>query len=293
MTFVFGTAVIATLKHHDTGQVDYRLGALMFVGIALRIEGGSRLVFGLEALGIAEAVVGIAYIFVLAAIGLLFTRSALNGDDEGDDEAGDGDASDESGGSNGDDDIPAIAQKVQSYNIPPMMTLADGQKASLWTISGVSAGVGVISGFLGVGGGFVRMPAIYYVIGTSLAAAVGTSLFTGLLSGGVGAFTYGRAGVIDLGIVTALLLGSALGARIGSGATAYVNEDDVTIYFGIMLLIASIAVALGEAAAWLSMPVLDQISFVLLVGSALFVCATILYHGALAVRRERGTPPSA
>jgi len=69
MTFVFGTAVIATLKHHDTGQVDYRLGALMFVGIALGIEGGSRLVFGLEALGIAEAVVGIAYIFVLAAIG--------------------------------------------------------------------------------------------------------------------------------------------------------------------------------------------------------------------------------
>jgi len=110
----------------------------------------------------------------------------LNGDDEGDDEAGDGDASDESGGSNGDDDIPAIAQKVQSYNIPPMMTLADGQKASLWTISGVSAGVGVISGFLGVGGGFVRMPAIYYVIGTSLAAAVGTSLFTGLLSGASG-----------------------------------------------------------------------------------------------------------
>jgi len=189
--------------------------------------------------------------------------------------------------------ISPIAQKVQSYNIPPMMTLADGQKALLWTISGVSAGVGVISGFLGVGGGFVRMPAIYYVIGTSLAAAVGTSLFTGLLSGGVGAFTYGRAGVIDLGIVTALLLGSALSPRIGSGATAYVNEDDVTIYFGIMLLIASIAVALGEAAAWLSMPVLDQISFVLLVGSALFVCATILYHGALAVRRERGTPPSA
>jgi len=37
MTFVFGTAVIATLKHHDTGQVDYRLGALMFVGIALGI----------------------------------------------------------------------------------------------------------------------------------------------------------------------------------------------------------------------------------------------------------------
>lgn len=284
MTFVFGTAVIATLKHHDSGQVDYRLGGLMFVGMALGIEGGSRLVFGLEALGIADAVVGVAYVLVLATIGSLFTRSALNDDES--EAAADGDADPDESGE--DDDVPAIAQKIQSYEIPPMMTLADGQRASLWTISGVSAAVGVISGFLGVGGGFVRMPAIYYVIGTSLAAAVGTSLFTGLLSGGVGAFTYGRAGVIDLGIVSALLVGSALGARIGSGATAYVNEDDVTIYFGIMLLVASAAVALGEGARWLSMPVLDQVSFVLLVGSALFVCAVILYHGALAVRRERG-----
>ena len=291
MAFVFGTAVIATMKHHDSGQVDYRLGALMFVGIALGIEAGSRLVFGLEVLGIAEAVVGIAYVVVLAAIGLLFTRSALN-DAAEDGDGADGDSNDDPGGPSGDDDVPAIAQTIQSYEVPPMMTLADGQRASLWTISGVSAGVGVVSGFLGVGGGFVRMPAIYYVIGTSLAAAVGTSLFTGLLSGGVGAFTYGRAGVIDLGIVTALLLGSALGARIGSGATAYVNEDDVTIYFGLMLLVASVAVALGEAAAWLSRPVLDHVSFVLLVGSALFVCAIILYHGALAVRQDRGPSTS-
>ncbi len=281
MAFVFGTAVIATMKHHDAGQVDYRLGALMFVGITVGIELGSRLVFGLEVLGIASVVVGVAYVVLLAVIGVLFTRSALN---QGDDDAD----SDEDGGT--DDEVPAIARKIKSYNLPPMMTLADGSKASLWTISGVGGGVGLVSGFLGVGGGFVRMPAIYYVIGTSLAAAVGTSLFGGLMSGAVGAFTYGRAGVIDLGIVTALLIGSSLGARIGSSATAYVNEDDVTIYFGIMLLVASLAVGLGELAEWLAMPVLDRASFVLLIGSALFVCATILYHGALAVRRTRRVP---
>ena len=292
MAFVFGTAVIATLKHHDAGQVDYRLGALMFVGITVGIELGSRLVFGLEVLGIAGVVVGVAYVILLAAIGILFTRSALN--DEAD-AAGDG--SDAESGHAADDvpedDVPEIARKIKSYNIPPMMTLADGSEASLWTISGVGGAVGLISGFLGVGGGFVRMPAIYYLIGTSLAAAVGTSLFGGLMSGGVGAFTYGRAGVIDLGIVTALLLGSALGARIGSGATAYVDEDDVTIYFGLMLLIASLAVALGEVSAWLAIPVLDRVSFVLLIGSALFVCAVILYHGALAVRERRDVAPSA
>jgi uncharacterized membrane protein YfcA len=281
MAFVFGTAVIATLKHHDSGQVDYRLGALMFVGITVGIELGSRLVFGLEMLGVASVVVGVAYVVLLAAIGILFTRSALTDEAAAESE----DATD--------DDVPEVAQAIKSYNVPPMMTLADGSEASLWTISGVGGGVGLISGFLGVGGGFVRMPAVYYLIGTSLAAAVGTSLFGGLMSGAVGAFTYGRAGVIDLGVVTALLLGSALGARIGSGATAYVDEDDVTIYFGLMLLTASLAVALGEVSAWLAIPVLDRISFVLLIGSALFVCAVILYHGAVAVRGGHDAAPSA
>jgi uncharacterized membrane protein YfcA len=299
MAFVFGTAVIATLKHHDAGQVDYRLGALMFVGITVGIELGSRLVFALEVLGVASAVVGVAYVVLLAAIGVLFTRSALADEegaagDDAEDAAGEGaeDAAGEGATDGASDDVPEIARKIKSYHIPPMTTLADGSEASLWTISGVGGGVGLISGFLGVGGGFVRMPAIYYLIGTSLAAAVGTSLFGGLMSGAVGAFTYGRAGVVDVGIVTALLLGSALGARIGSGATAYVDEDDVTVYFGLMLLTASLAVALGEASAWLSVPALDRVSFLLLIGSALFVCAVILYHGVVAIREGPDAAPS-
>ncbi len=282
MAFVFGTAVIATLKHHDVGEVDYKLGALMFVGIALGIEAGSMLVFFLEALGHAEVVVGAVYVLLLAGIGLLFTRSAIKqgSDDDGDEPVDD-------------DDIPEIAKRIKSYNIPPMVTLTDGSKASLWTISGVGGGVGVVSGFLGVGGGFIRMPAIYYVIGIPLAAAVGTSLFGALMSGAVGAFTYGLSGVIDFGVVTALLIGSALGARIGSASTAYVDESDVTIYFGIMLLLASLAVAFGELANWLEMPIFDTVSFVLLIGSSVFVTAVILYYGIEAVREQpRTTNPA-
>ncbi|RQH02283.1 sulfite exporter TauE/SafE family protein [Natrarchaeobius oligotrophus] len=274
MAFVFGTAVIATMKHHDVGQVDYKLGALMFVGIALGIEAGKMLVYGLEAIGQAEVVVGTAYVVLLAVIGVLFLRSAINQSSDDGDEPQSG------------DDIPEIAKKIKSYNIPPMVTLTDGSKASMWTISGVGGGVGVVSGFLGVGGGFIRMPAIYYLIGVPLAAAVGTSLFGALMSGAVGTFTYGLDGVVDFGVVTALLAGSALGARIGSGATAYVDEDDVTIYFGIMLLLASLAVGLGELANWLAMPILDTASFVLLVGSSAFVTTVIFYYGAQAVRTK-------
>lgn len=147
MAFVFGTAVIATLKHNDIGQVDYKLGGLMFAGIVLGIEAGKMLVFGLKALGRAELVVGIAYILLLAAIGLVFTRNALRQTNE-DDATGESDSDP--------NDIPELAKTIKSYDIPPMVTLTDGSRASMWVISGVGGGVGVVSGFLGVGGGLDR-----------------------------------------------------------------------------------------------------------------------------------------
>ncbi|RQG95514.1 sulfite exporter TauE/SafE family protein [Natrarchaeobius chitinivorans] len=274
LAFYFGTSVIAVLKHYDIGQVDYKLGAIMFVVLSIGIELGSRLVFGLEALGIANFVTGVAYVVLLAGIGALFLRRASNLEDDEDDA---GDVSD--------DEIPPVGQKIQSYSVPPMISLTAGGRASLWTISGAGGSVGLVSGLIGVGGGFIRMPAIYYLIGTPLSAAVGTSLFAGLFSGAFGAFTYGMSGSVDLTVVSLLLVGSALGARIGSAATATVDEDDVIVYFGIMMVLASAGIALSELANWLGTGALDLVSVLLLVGSSFAVASMILYQ----VVRSGGT----
>ncbi|TYL37409.1 permease [Natronococcus pandeyae] len=266
LAFYFGTSVIAVLKHYDVGQVDYKLGAILFVVLSIGIELGSRLVFGLEALGIANLVTGVAYVVLLAGIGALFLRRAANLDDE--------DADDE----DVDDEIPAIGQKIQSYTVPPMISLTSGGRASLWTISGAGGSVGLVSGLIGVGGGFIRMPAIYYLIGTPLTAAVGTSLFAGLFSGAFGTFTYGMSGSVDLTVVSLLLVGSALGARIGSAATTIVEEDDVIVYFGLMMVLASAGIALSELANWLGTGALDLVSVFLLVGSSFAVALMILYQ---------------
>ena len=280
LAFYFGTSVIAVMKHYDIGHVNYRLGAILFVGLTIGIEGGRILVFGLEEMGIASLVTGIAYVVLLAGIGAIFLRRALATDATADEQT------------ESEDDIPAIAQHIQSYNIPPMVSLATGGRASLWTISGTGGVVGLIAGMLGVGGGFMRMPAIYYVIGTPLAAAVGTSLFAGLFSGAFGAFTYGISGSVDLGTVAVLLVGSALGARIGSAATTIVEEDAVIIYFGIMMLLASVAIGLSEIGEWLDIAFIDVLSVLLLVGSAFFVGSMVLYQAAQALRRRNalGSP---
>lgn len=285
LAFYFGTSVIAVLKHYDIGQVNYKLGAILFVTLSIGIELGSNLVFALERLGVAELITGVAYVIMLAGIGILFLRRAMNLSD---------DAEIDENAETIDEEIPAVAQKIQSYRIPPMISLASGGRASLWTMSGAGGSVGVLSGLLGVGGGFMRMPAIYYLIGTPLTVAVGTSLFAGLFSGAYGAFTYGMSGSVDLPVVTMLLVGSALGARLGSAATTIVEEDDVIIYFGIMMMLASAGVGFSELANWIGYGGLDILSVVLLVGSSFFVGSIILYSAARAYSRSsEGTTPTA
>jgi uncharacterized membrane protein YfcA len=291
MAFVFGTAVIATLKHHDLGQVDYKLGGLMIVGTSVGIEVGRIGVFYLEELGLASGVIGVTYVVLLGAIGVFVTRNALKND-----------GSDSSGGGNHEaadegidpDAIPDIAKKIQSYRVPPMMTIAGGIQVSLWMVLGVAFATGLLSGFLGVGGGFIRMPAMFYLIGVPVPVAVGTDLFEIVFSGGIGSFLYGLEGGVDLSIVAPLLAGSALGARIGSAATGIVDEGDIKIYFGLMLLGGSIAVAFQQAGDYLGIEVFNTVGFALILLSAFMVSGAVIYSTITTMRSQASaSAPSA
>ncbi|MFC6872399.1 sulfite exporter TauE/SafE family protein [Halobellus marinus] len=282
LAFVFGTSVIATLKHRDLGQVDYKLGVLMIAGTTLGIEVGKRMVLYLETLGLAGSIISVTYVVLLGGIGLFVTYEAIRGDDGGgvDHEAADAEVDAE--------DIPDIAKKIQSYRVPPMISLRGGISVSLWMILGVAFATGLLSGFLGVGGGFIRMPALFYLIGVPVPIAVGTDLFEIVFSGGIGSFLYAMDGGVDLSIVVPLLAGSALGARLGSAATSIVDESEIKVYFGLMLLGGSVAVAVREVGSYLEIPVLDTVSLVLILGSALLVSGMVVYSSLVELRRGAG-----
>ncbi len=295
MAFVFGTAVIATLKHHDLGQVDYKLGAIMIVGTTVGIEAGRASVFYLEDLGLADGIISVVYVFLLGGIGLLVTREALNGDD-GDDDGGSAGPGHETGGGTAlsDYEVPATAKRIQeTVRIPPMVTLRGDVRVSAWVITTVAFATGLLSGFLGVGGGFIRMPAMIYAIGVPVPVAVGTDLFEIVFSGGIGSYLYGQSGGVDLGIVAPLLFGSALGARIGSAATAVVDADDIKVYFGGMLLAGSLAVGIGEVGSYVGSPVLESIGLFLVIGAAVVVAAAVVYSTLRSLRASHDTPASA
>ncbi|WP_434531676.1 sulfite exporter TauE/SafE family protein (plasmid) [Haloarcula sp. NS06] len=282
LAFVFGTSVIATLKHRDMGQVDYKLGVLMIAGTTAGIEAGKEIVIHLEALGLAGSIISVTYVVLLGGIGAFVTYEALRGGDSGD--GIDHDAAEDDIDA---DDIPEIAKTIQSYRIPPMISLRGGVSVSLWMILGVAFVTGLLSGFLGVGGGFIRMPALFYLIGVPVPIAVGTDLFEIVFSGGLGSFLYALDGGVDLSIVLPLLAGSALGARVGSAATSIVDEDEIKVYFGLMLLGGALAVAVREIGNVYGIDVLNTVSLVLILGSALLVSGAVVYSSITALREER------
>jgi uncharacterized membrane protein YfcA len=281
LAFVFGTSVIATLKHRDLGQVDYKLGILMIAGTTAGIEVGKLGLEALQHMGLADTVVSVAYVFLLGGIGAFVTREALKSSGGGGishDVDEDADPSDE--------DIPDIAKKIQSYKIPPMISVRGGFTVSLWMILLVAFATGLLSGFLGVGGGFIRMPALFYLVGVPVPVAVGTDLFEIVFSGGIGSFLYAQSGAVDLSIVVPLLAGSALGARVGAAATSLVDEEGIKVYFGVMLLLGAIAVAVRKVGNAYEVPMADTASLIIILGAALLVSGAVVWSSIKELRSE-------
>ena len=282
LAFVFGTSVIATLKHRDLGQVDYKLGLSMIVGTTAGIEVGKIGLHWLQRIGLANVVVNVSYVGLLGGIGAFVTYRAL-GDGSG------GFGPDEDADAPGDRELPPIAQKIQSYRVPPMLELRGGVVVSLWMVLFVAFATGLLSGFLGVGGGFIRMPALFYLVGVPVPVAVGTDLFEIVFSGGFGSFLYALDGAVDLTIVVPLLSGSALGARLGAAATSVVEEDDIQVYFGVMLLLGAVAVAIRQIGGVIDAPVLDTVALVVIVGAALLVSGAIVVSSVRELRTGERT----
>ena len=121
-----------------------------------------------------------------------------------------------------------------------------GFTCSAWLPIFVSYLTGVLAGFLGIGGGLLRMPALVYLVGCPTHIAVGTDLFEVMISGLYGAFTYSLKGRIELVAVFVMLTGAAIGAQIGTVATKYSKGYGIRLAFGSAVLCCMISIILKQ-----------------------------------------------
>jgi uncharacterized membrane protein YfcA len=254
MAHIAGKSIVATMKHRKFGNVDLKLGIIMIIGTAVGIELGATLIMWLEEIGRVDAVVRYTYMVLLFGLGtyMLYEYFKLTKGTAAKEKKVVSDAG-----------TSALALKMQSIKIPPMVNLTvSGFTISIWVILIIAAITGFVAGFLGVGGGFLRMPALMYVIGSPTKIAVGTDLFEVMISGAYGAFSYAIRGRVELIAAVIMLLGASVGAQFGTLATQYVRGLKIRLYFAVTMMLAGVSVIFkhiagtykaiysGELSAW-------------------------------------------
>jgi len=250
LAHMFGKSIVATAKHRKMGNVDMKLGILSIVGSVIGVEIGARNVMWLTKLGIAGPVVRYVYIFLLFGLGIYMLYDYATKDKRAAAQAAKVAVAARAG-------VAPPAKK--SWNLPPLIHFpASGITISFWTVTGVFLFTGWLSGFLGVGGGFIRMPALIYIIGCPTAIAVGTDLFSVLFSGAYGCLTYGIKGRVEVFAAILMLCGASVGAQIGVTAVKYIRGYGIRLLFAIMVLLAGISVCLKQfkfntASQWMVM----------------------------------------
>ena len=261
---IAGKSMIATIRHAKFGNVDVKLGLAMLVFTMVGIEIGARVVIYLEALGLVGPVIRWIYVGFLSIIFLMILTDILKKlKMEKEAKAGGGDVDKKSRGLD-------LSTPLHKIKIPPMMHFKQaGIYCSMWLPGMVGLVTGVLAGFLGIGGGMLRMPALIYFVGCPTHVAVGTDLFEVMISGLYGAFTFTLKGRIELIAVVVMLCGAAIGAQIGTIATKYSRGLGILFWFMVCIVVCMISIILKQYG-------FVTIAGVLILGIVFIVCGVII-----------------
>ncbi|MFZ0050742.1 MAG: sulfite exporter TauE/SafE family protein [Desulfobaccales bacterium] len=135
-----------------------------------------------------------------------------------------------------------LAQKLQSLQIPPMITFDEdlvpgGNQISAIFVAVCGAIVGLVAAIMGVGGGFLTFPMFVYMLGVSSFTTVGTDILQIIYTGGFASISqYAIYGFIFYTLAMGLLLGSLLGIQIGALTTKVVKGMYIRGFYAITIL---------------------------------------------------------
>ena len=245
MNFVIGTdlahmtgkSIVATHRHRTLGHVDMKLGMYMVLGTIVGVEIGARFIEALEDTGAIDITIGITYIVILSGISIFTGWESIRAiqmvrTDQIDVQDAVG--------------FKGLTKRIRAINIPPMVSfpVSGIESISIWMVLGVGLFTGLLAGSLGVGGGFVRMPMLIYVLGIPTHVAVGTDLFEIIFSSAFGTITHAIKGNVDILMALVMHTGAAIGAQIGATATRFFAGPKIRLAFSFLPLIGAVLVAI-------------------------------------------------
>ena len=138
-----------------------------------------------------------------------------------------------------------FSRKVQGINLPPVLHFKkSGVSISIWILIIIGFSVGMLSGVIGVGGGFIMVPSLIYIVGMPSFTAVGTDLFQIIFSSSYGFIRHTMSGNVIIMASFIMLIASSVGVQFGAITTRYVRGVSVRYVLGISILTFAVGTTL-------------------------------------------------
>jgi uncharacterized membrane protein YfcA len=243
LAHIVGKSIVAARVHGTLGNIDLKLAGFMVIGTIVGVETGAQLIQWLKASAHIDTVVGISFTLLLLAVSgfmgwecwkTLHMRTARG-------------SMGKTATKRDHSALGFVAKHLQKYGLPPFISLPVSglERISIWWIIAISLMSGFFSGFLGGGAGYIRMPALVYLLGIPTHVAIGTDLFEIIISAGYGTLTHALKGNVDILIALMMHTGAAIGAQIGAALTQYLTGVYIRLAFIPLPVIGAVIILHG------------------------------------------------
>ncbi len=230
---VTGASVSGVFAHSKRGGVDYQMGAVMVAGGILGTLIGAFLFNLFTAFGQIDTLINMLYVIMLGGIGSFMARDAwreIQAQRIGQ---------------------PLPARKRRHHPLVASLPLRWRFYRSGLYISPLAPLIlgiftGILTMLMGIGGGFVLVPAMLYILGMSGNVVVGTSLFQILFTTIATTLMHSiTTHAVDIVLASLLLLGSVTGAQLGVRLAMQIPAERLRMVLAALVLIIAIRMALG------------------------------------------------
>ncbi len=218
---IVASSFSGVLAHFRRRTVDLKMGVVLLIGGLIGAALGVLVFNYLRSLGQVDLLVRLCYVVFLGIIGGLMFIESLNAMRR---------------------TRTGAAPKRKKHNwvhgLPFKMRFrTSGLYISVIPPVLVGVAVGILAAIMGVGGGFIMVPAMIYLLGMPTKVVVGTSLFQIIFVTGFTTLLHATTNyTVDMALAVLLLVGGVVGAQIGTRIGVYLKAEQLRILLALMVL---------------------------------------------------------
>jgi uncharacterized membrane protein YfcA len=232
---IVAASASGTYAHYRLGNVDFKMGLLLLVGGVIGGTAGVQIIKFLRQLGNADFLIQVTYVIMLGGVGSYMFLESLQGLRSTKAKVATPASKKESAYARLIRRLPFKTNFVKSgIVISPIVPLVLG------------GFVGILAAIMGVGGGFIMVPVMVYLLRMPMHVVVGTSLFQILFTCvNVTIMQSYSNHTVDFVLALLLLLGSAIGAQVGTKLGRRLKGDQLKILLASLVLIVMVKMLIG------------------------------------------------